>query len=131
MARKLETFRCSIKVRGEQCPCEMTVVNTSVFSTRTLGKSHPEGVTLDTIASNAICPWHARLLMHHRGDVCTMASVLEKFRKMVHEARGEWYWEKRDLVLKARTASIAEASMPAIQRAMKIAGISQGSSAQA
>jgi hypothetical protein len=122
--KKLETFRCHIKVRGEQCPCDLTLVNTFTYSLATLKAKSPEGLTLKTLEQHAICPWHARFLTHTRRDIFPMARTLEIVQKLVKAARkqerSQAYWNKQE----ARCENHVRARMPAMARAFKDAGIS-------
>ena len=119
----LETFRCTATERGKLCVCEFTLANAFTYSIKTLVRRNPNGVTLRTIASNGLCPFHARLLATVRKDIRRMDNVLSEFRSRVKKARGEWYWERRDLEWVQRSSQCAEANMPAMARAMKVAGV--------
>jgi hypothetical protein len=122
--KKLETFRCHIKVRGEQCPCDLTLVNTFTFSLATLQKKSPEGVTLETLKQFAICPWHMRFLARTRRDMTSMEYAIKKVRELLKEARikeeRQTYWRQQN----ARCESHVRARTPRMALALRDAGIS-------
>lgn len=82
-----EVFRCSCTERGKQCASEFTRTNAFVPLLKTLVRKNPGGVTLDTIAASAICPFHARVLSYVRSDVVRMDAVLDKFFELLRETR--------------------------------------------
>lgn len=122
--KRLETFRCHIRVRGEQCPCDLTLANTFTYSLATLKEKNPEGVTLETLARHAICPWHMRFLTHTRKDLASMEYAIKKVRELLKEARireeRQTYWNKQN----ARCESHVRARTPRMALALKDAGIS-------
>lgn len=124
---RLETFRCSATEHGKQCVYEFTLANAFSYTIKTLVSRDTErkGVTLRTIAENAICPFHARLLRYVRKDICKMAYVLEDYRKRVKIARGEWYWEHRELLTQEKYRRLNDAETPTMALAMKVAGVGQ------
>ena len=91
MAKKIpETFRCHITVKGQQCPCDLTMANTFTYTLTTLDqKAAREGVTVDArfLATQAICPWHGRLLARIRRDVVRMDNVVNLLTRRERQAR--------------------------------------------
>ena len=121
-----ETFRCHVIVKGKQCPCELTLVNTFSFSLRTFDKRAEEkGKKLDMgmIAHNAICPWHARMFRNFRRDICKIEYVIgpwlereKRERRAVRVQAGLEAFDKRSEQWRlART--------PAMGRALLSAGV--------
>ena len=119
----LETFRCSITVKGTQCPCEFTLANAFTYDLKSLVSKNHDGVTLRTIAQNAICPWHARFLANLRKDIRRMDNVLSIVKRMIKQARREWNAEQYWLEWHDRISHFKNASMPAMAQAMKVAGV--------
>lgn len=91
MAKVPQTFRCHIRVRGEQCPCEMTLVNTFTYSVPTLDrKAQAAGekrASVKTLAATALCPWHARFLGKLRKDIFRMGVVADVWQERERQLR--------------------------------------------
>jgi len=84
-----QTFRCHIMVKGEQCPCDLTLTNTFTYKLATLDrKAEASGKeTHELIAENALCPWHARFLTHTRRDIVRMDEVVSLLNRRETEVR--------------------------------------------
>ena len=97
----LETFRCSlIESNGERCPCEFTLANGFAHELSVLARKSPRGVTLETIAKNAICPIHAKL--YTAGTIKSLAEVIAEFRAAAGLEKLEADWKRRDIEMNQR-----------------------------
>lgn len=87
--RPMEVFECSCTERGRKCASEFTRTNAFAPMLKTLTRKNPGGVTMETIAESAICPFHARILKLVRTDIVRMDDVLSKFFELTRRAREE------------------------------------------
>ena len=86
---KTEVFECSCTERGRKCPSQFTRANAFVPMMKMLERKNPDGVTLQTIVKNAICPFHARMLRYFRTDIVSMNELLSEFFERSRKARTE------------------------------------------
>jgi hypothetical protein len=56
---------------------------------KTLERKNPDGVMMETIASNAICPFHARILRIVRNDVVRLDDTVSEFFERARKVREE------------------------------------------
>ncbi len=92
MAKIPEVFRCHVTMRGEQCPCEMTLANTFTFKMQTLDRKEASSgngkVAIKTLKKYALCPWHARYLINvgYR-DIVRLDNVASLMERREKQAR--------------------------------------------
>lgn len=99
----LETFRCSCTGRQERCYVQFTRINAFAPMLKTLERKNPGGVTLETIAANAICPIHQRMLTQAgRADIVRLDQVVAEFSERARKAREEERQQQHFLEEKAR-----------------------------
>ena len=98
----LDVFQCSCTEKGRQCAAEFTRARAFAPLLKTLERKNPGGVTLEVIAANAICAFHARILAWVRTDVVRMDDVLSKYFELAKKAREEEKEQRRLLAEKQR-----------------------------
>ena len=80
-------IRCSYIGRGHACVSELNHANAFAPMLKTLVRKNPTGITLETIAESAICPFHARVLGRVRTDIVRFDETVAKFSELVRAAR--------------------------------------------
>jgi hypothetical protein len=55
-----------------------------------------------------------------------MEYVLQDYNQRVKKARGEWYWERRNLIFQERVQRLVDSDTPILAHAMKVAGVGGG-----
>ena len=118
------TFRCSVIVKGLQCPCDLTVANAYSRSWYTLERRNPSGVTLEAISKGAMCPWHANYLRKaYDGDICKIEYILQKYANEKKKKEGQSFWMQRQRQFDEKMRNVELAEMPALGRAFLFAGV--------
>lgn len=112
---RMETFRCSCTERGRRCVCDFTRVNAFSFTIATLAKKY-KVVTMQTVADNAICPGHARILRSFRRDMVPLNEVVSELSALLQKGRrenAEWRYKRE-----ARLLSEPEATKQSVPRTL-------------
>jgi hypothetical protein len=103
----LETFRCACtEENGQRCPSDFTAAVAFVPTLTVLAHRGQGPVTLEMIAQNAICPFHARFLEATGQDISPLTEAVANFTWITRRAKRA---DQRILAAKevARRAKVA------------------------